>query len=407
MPTLDESAPRPYAGLRVVEIAIAVAGPYAAMMLGDLGAEVIKIEPYDGDESRRWAPKAAVGEDGCYFLSVNRSKRGLQLDIKSAEGREILDRLLGRADVLIVNFRPQALHRLGLDVDSVRARYPRLVYATLTGFGLTGSRANQPAMDLFIQAQAGLMSITGTEEGTPVKVPIPLVDLSAALFTVTGIQSAIRERDRTGAGSHVDVSLQDSLIACLTYHMTGYLETGAIPRPMGTAHPGIVPYRGYDTADGQLVLAVFTDRQFASAARAIGRPELAEDERFSRVDRRVRHRDELDAIFGQAFRTGSTEHWVAAMTEADVPCTPIRDVGAVGSDPEVLASGAIAELPRGAELPALRMPASPIVLDGVRLAPQSSAPVVGADAADILAELGFAADEIAALRSVRVGDGSG
>lgn len=383
------STPAPYAGLRVVEISIAVAGAYTAMMLGDLGAEVIKIEPPGGDESRMWPPAAAVGDDGCYFLSVNRSKRSLPVDLKSADGRELLDRLLQRTDVLIVNFRPKALERLGLEVDTVRSRYPRLIYTTITGFGLTGPLANQPAMDLFIQAQCGLMSITGTENGTPVKVPIPVVDLSAALFALTGIQSAIRERDRTGAGAHIDVCLQDSLIALLLYHVTGYLETGAQPRPMGTSHPGIAPYKAFDTPGGQLVLAVFTDRQFAAACGVIGRPELAGDARYAQVNKRVRHREEIDEIFAAAFATKDTEYWVRAMTEADVPCTAIREVGSVADDPVVLAQGSIASLPRGDGQPPLRMPASPLIIDGNRLQPRSAPPAVNDDALDVLVELGY------------------
>lgn len=398
MTPVPDGAPRPYAGLRVVEMSIAVAGAYAAMLLGDLGADVVKIEPPGGDESRRWQPSIADGEDGCYFVSVNRSKRSLELDIKSPRGREVLDRLLSDADVLIVNFRPRALDRLGLDVDTIRRRYPRLIYATLTGFGLTGARANQPAMDLFIQAQSGLMSITGTQDGTPVKVPVPLVDLAAALFAMTGIQSAMRERDGTGRGAHIDVCLQDSLIACLLYHMTGYLETGAQPRPMGTAHPGIVPYRSFPTQDGQLVLAVFTDRQFASAAAVIGRPELAADPRFTRVEHRVLHREHLDAIFTEAFATAGTQYWVDTMTEADVPCTPINDIAAVADDPEVQARGALATLHRQ-DGRSLRMPASPIIIDGRRVQPKKPPPDLNTDADELLADLGT--DHSGQMRSTR------
>ncbi|MBO0872626.1 MAG: CoA transferase [Pseudonocardia sp.] len=400
MTPVPDGAPRPYAGLRVVEMSIAVAGAYTAMLLGDLGADVVKIEPPGGDESRRWQPSIADGEDGCYFVSVNRSKQSLELDIKSPHGRDVLDRLLSDADVLIVNFRPQALDRLGLDVDTVRRRYPRLIYATLTGFGLTGPRANQPAMDLFIQAQSGLMSITGTQDGTPVKVPVPLVDLAAALFAMTGIQSAIRERDSSGRGAHIDVCLQDSLIAFLLYHMTGYLETGAQPRPMGTAHPGIVPYRSFPTQNGQLVLAVFTDRQFASAATVIGRPELAEDPRFARVEHRVRHREHLDAVFTEAFASASTRHWVDAMTEADVPCTPISNLAAVADDPDVRARGAIATL-HGPDGRSIRMPASPLIIDGHRVQPRRPPPNLDADADEVMAALGYPVDNGSQIRSTR------
>lgn len=382
-------APRPYAGLLVVEISIAVAGAYAAMMLGDLGAEVIKVEPPAGDESRHWHPAAAVGDDGCYFLSVNRSKLSVQVDIKTVEGQELLDRVLSSADVLIVNFRPRALEKLGLSVANVRSRYPRLIYATVTGFGLSGAQANHPAMDLLIQAQTGLMSITGAVAGEPAKVPIPVVDLAAALFALTGIQCAIRDRDRTGEGAHIDVSLQDSLIAFLLYQMTGYLETGVQPRRMGTEHPGIVPYRSFDSSDGQLVLAVFTDRQFVAACRVIGREDVATDVRYTRVDQRVESREGIDRIFSAAFVTRGTEYWVEAMTDADVPCTPIRTVGDVAEDPNVLMKGAIATMSRMPDGPPLRMPASPLIINGDRVQPMCLPPRMGADAEQLFERFGY------------------
>ena len=389
-------------GLKVVELSTAVAGPYAAMMLGDLGADVIRVESLGGDESRRWPPKESSGDDGCYFLSVNRSKRAIQMDAKSEEGREVLQRLIANADVLITNYRPQSLERLGLAVEKIREEFPTLIYATVTGFGYTGSRANEPAMDLLMQAAAGLMSMTGTEDGSVVKVPIPIVDLSASLYATIAIQSALRSREQTSAGCHVDVSLRDSLLSMLAYHATGYLERGDIARPFGTSHPGIAPYRAYNTADGQLILAVFTDQQFKRAATVIGERDLASRAGFAKVEDRVANREEIDRIFGHAIEQRPTAHWLDAMAAADVPCTPINDVGAALEDPSLKESGTIVSFPRADGAPPMRMVGSPIVFDSDRVQPSKRPPLVGHEAYDILAEIGFTKEQIRDLNFVQI-----
>ena len=367
----------PLAGLLVADFSRVLAGPFATMLLGDLGADVVKVEhPDGGDETRAWGPPFHH-DVSTYYLAVNRNKRSVALDLKDEQGRRAARALAGRADVLVENFKAGALERLGLGFEELGRDNPRLVWCSISGFGREAG-AELPGYDFLVQAMSGLMSITGPPGGEPTKVGVALVDVLTGLYAFGGVLAALRERDRTGRGQRVEVSLLGSALASLVNQASSYLCTGRPPRAMGNRHPSITPYETLATADRPLVVAVGNDGQFARLCRVLGLPEAAADPRFATNADRVRHRDELAALLERALAARGAADWAADLTGAGVPCGLVNDVGEAFALAERLGLGAVVEaggVPQVAN--PIRLPSSPA---SYRLAP----PALGEHTAEVL-----------------------
>jgi len=335
----------PLEGIRVLDLTRILAGPTCTQLLGDLGADVVKVErPGRGDDTRGWGPPFLAGTDGptgesAYYLCANRNKRSITIDLQNRDGQELVRRLAQESDVLIENFKVGGLHRLGLGYADLRERCPRLVYCSVTGFGQTGPRAEQTGYDVLAQAMGGIMSLTGEPEGAPMKVGVGVADVMCGMYAAVGILAALRERDRTGRGQQVDLGLFDTQVAWLVNGALNWLTSGARPRRLGNAHPNIVPYQTFQTADGWLVLAVGNDAQFARFCAEAGRDELSRDARFERNAGRVTHREELLGILIPLMKTRTTEAWVAGLEAVGVPCGPVNEVPEVFDDPQAIHRG--------------------------------------------------------------------
>jgi len=317
--------------ITVLDLSRVLAGPYATMTLGDYGAEVIKIEqPGRGDDSRHWGPPFTDGGQSAYFLCANRNKRSLTLNLKTEAGHKIFRRLAAQADVVVENFKAGGMERLGLGYESLRADNPSLIYCAITGYGQTGPDRALPGYDTVIQAQGGIMSITGsTSEGTdgePVKVGVAIVDITAGLQAAVAILTALQHRDRTGEGQNIDIALYDTQLSWLANVASGYLLSGDPPRRYGNAHGTVVPYQTFSTADGHLMLAVGNDAQFASLAGAVGEPAWPDDERFATNPARVQFREQLIPALADHFRQRATAEWIRRLRAAGVPCGPVNDI---------------------------------------------------------------------------------
>jgi formyl-CoA transferase/CoA:oxalate CoA-transferase len=374
--------------LLVVDLTRALAGPYCTLMLGDMGARVIKVEnPQDGDDTRAWGPPFVEGESA-YFLSVNRNKEGLTLNLKDERGREILERLLARADVLVENFRPGIMDRLGFGYAEVHERQPRLVYASISGFGQDGPLRERVAYDLILQGMGGLMGMTGEEGGPPVKVGVALTDICAGMFAAYGILAALRVRDRTGVGQWVDAAMLDGQIAWLTSQAGAYFATGENPRRLGSAHPSIVPYQAFRTEDGYLNIAVGSESIWERFCRALNRGDLAADARFRTNPDRVRHRDPLVEILQGIFATRPTAQWRSTLDGAGVPNGPIYLLSDLFTDPQVKHRGMVVEVdhPRVGRL---RQTGLPVRLTGTPGSIRTPPPLLGEHTEGILRELGY------------------
>jgi crotonobetainyl-CoA:carnitine CoA-transferase CaiB-like acyl-CoA transferase len=363
----------PLAGVVVADFSRVLAGPLAAMVLGDLGAEVIKVERPGGDDTRAWGPPWAPDGTSTYYQAVNRNKRSVVLDLDLPADRELAARLIERADVLIENFKPGTLERFGLGEDAMRAINPRLVSCAVTGFG-SGAGAALAGYDLLIQAVGGLMSITGQPDGPPTKVGVALVDVIAGLFASVAILAALRERDRSGLGQRAEISLLGALLAALVNQASGYLGAGAVPTRMGNRHPSIVPYESLAAADGQLVIAVGNDRQFASLCDALGCGPLADDPRFATNAARVEHRDALLEALAPLCVARTRAELAAALNAAGVPCGPVNDLRDAFAMAGALGVPAIVELASGH-----RQVASAIALDATPVSYRRAPPALGAD----------------------------
>jgi len=316
----------PLDGLIVADFSRVLAGPYASMLLGDLGADVIKVErPGGGDDTRAWGPPWRDGES-TYYLGLNRNKRSVVLDLADASGRELARTLGERADVLLESFRPGLMASWGLDGDTLRAANPRLVSCSVTAFGTGERAAGMPGYDFLLQAMGGLMSVTGEPEGRPLKVGAALIDLVCGLLAACGIQAALAERERTGRGRHVEVSLMDSALASLLNQGSAWVSGGAVPSRRGNRHPSIVPYETYEAADRPFAVAVGNDRLFARMCEAVGLPDLPADDRFATNEARVANVDALAERLEAVFRTGSADHWIATLRTASVPVGPINRI---------------------------------------------------------------------------------
>ncbi len=328
----------PQQGVRVLDLSRVLAGPWAAQLLGDYGADVVKVErPGCGDDTRTWGPPWLEGDgerESAYFLSTNRNKRSITVDLAHADGQELVGKLAGRADVLIENFKAGTMQRWGLDAESLRQSNPGLIYCTISAFARGSSRANEPGYDAMIQASGGLMSITGSanaDGGEPQKVGVAIADIMCGMYAATAILGALAERADSSRGQTIEVPLFDSQVAWLANQNMNYLIGGQVPGRLGTAHPNIAPYQAFPTADGHIMIAVGNDRQFAACARCCGLTQLAQDARFRRNQDRLQNRDALVTLMTQALRKGSCEHWIAELADAGVPCSPINDLGQVFS----------------------------------------------------------------------------
>ncbi len=387
--------------IRVVDLSRVLAGPYCTMLLADYGAEVIKVEqPGQGDGTRQWGPPWLDGESA-YFLSINRNKKSITLNLKSDEGKAILKRLSQGADVLIENFRPDTMTRMGLDYGTLRQDNPGLIYCSISGYGQTGPYRHRPGYDFMIQAQGGIMSVTGPVDGEPHKVGVAIVDITAGLFAANAILSALHYRERCGEGQYIDVALLDAQIAWLANVAQNYLATGSPPRRYGNAHPNIVPYETFRAADGYLALAVGNDRQYRLLCQVVGRPELWNDERFQTNAGRVEHRDELIPLLQDLFSGRTVNEWIELLLEAKIPVGPINDIPTILADPQLTARQMVQEVEHETagtiQLlgPVAKLSKTPAQ---IRRAP----PTLGSDSSDLLLELGYTLEQIEALRKENV-----
>jgi CoA:oxalate CoA-transferase len=376
----------PLSGTLVVDLSRVLAGPYCTMVLADLGARVIKVEsPDGGDDARRIGP--FTEGHSAYFLSLNRGKESIALDLGDDGDRAIFEKLLARADVLVENFRPGAMRRLGYDWPLLHRRHPRLVMASTSGFGQTGPYAHRPAYDIVVQAMGGIMSLTGHPGGPPTRVGTSLGDIAAGLFTAIGIQAALLERERSGLGRHVDVSMLDAQVAILENAIARYTATGEVPGPLGTRHPSITPFEALAVRDGHIVVAAGNDGLFEGLCRVIGREALARDPRFASNDLRTQNHGELVPLLEEALAGASVDAWLERLERAGVPCGPLQNVRQVLLDPQVAARNMVV-LAEHPEAGALRMAGNPIKLSGVEdPATRPPAPGLDADRERILAEL--------------------
>jgi crotonobetainyl-CoA:carnitine CoA-transferase CaiB-like acyl-CoA transferase len=384
----------PLEGVRVIDVTTSLAGPYCTEVLAALGADVIKVEPpAAGDEARSWGPPFWDGES-TMFLAMNAGKRSLALDLR--RGLDVLLRLADGADVFIQSLRPGAAEARGFGADAVRARNPRLVYATIGAFGREGPWSTRPGYDPLAQAAGGVLSVTGEEGGPGVRVGVSLIDQSTGVWAALGIVAALHERERTGEGRTIDVSLYETALALLSYQLTGYLGSGEVPGRHGTAFPSIAPYRVFETADGEVMIAAGNDGLFAALANALGIPEAAEDPRFRTNPDRVAHRSELDEIVGAAVARLDTSVLLDRLERAGVPAAPVQDVAQVAEHPQTEALGMLQSLPHP-RVPELVTVAVPLSADGERVTHRAPPPALGAHTEAVLAEAGLSAEEIAAL----------
>jgi len=383
--------------VKVVDLTRTLAGPFCTMMLGDMGADVVKIEePERGDETRSWTP--FWNDVSTQFLSFNRNKRSLGVNLKEKEGIDIVLGLAAKADVMVESFRTGALDRMGLGYEAVRQLNPRIVYCSVSGYGRTGPLADKPGYDLIIQAYSGLMNLTGEPDGLPLRVGFSLVDLFTGMMAYGCILTALRYRDHTGEGQWIDASLLDGQVATLSYHATGYLATGNEPQRLGSGHPSLVPYQSFPTSDGFFILGCANQGLWERMCHAIGQPDLPQDPRFTSNTDRVANRSECVEVLSEVFRTKSTEHWVAVMTDAGIPCGPINRVSQVVNDPQVLSRNMLVEIPHP-EVPDLKVPGSPLKLTATPPTIRQHPPLLGQHNEEILTAAGYNPEQISQLRN--------
>lgn len=386
----------PLAGIRILDLCRVVSGPFATMQLGDLGADVVKIEePGRGDESRSYGPPFRGGESA-YFLSVNRNKRSCAIDLKSEAGRDLVLRLASVADVVVENFRPGTMARLGLGDDALSATNERLVLCGISGFGRSGRDADRPGYDLIVQGESGVMDITGEPEGPPTKVGTSIADLVTGLYASQAVLAALRQRDRTGKGGRVDVSMLDAMASLLTFNAGMYFATGESPRRRGNAHPTISPYETFEAADGWINVGVANDKFWAAFCEVLERPDLFADPRFARAPDRAAHRPALRSLLQPVFRSQPRQHWSELLGRAGIPCGAIRSVGEVCEADQLVERGVI----RAHDHPAagsLRYVASAIRFSDQPPPDARRPPLLGEQTAEVLAQwLGFDESETAA-----------
>ncbi len=381
-------------GIRVLDVTQVMAGPFCAMQLCDMGADVIKVEPPAGDSTRQMA--CIGGHESAAFNAVNRGKRGIVLDLKRVRGQDAFRRLLARADILIENSRPGVMQRFGLDYASLAPDHPALIYASISGYGQTGPDASKGGLDLIAQGVSGLMSVTGEPGGPPVKIGVPLTDLGAALFALSGILAALHYRTRTGRGQYVDTSLVEAGIAFSVWESAEYFARGVRPEPMGSAHRLIAPYQAFRCADGHITVGAATDALFQRLCDLLGHPDWPADPDFADNTRRVRHRVKLAERIEAITALEPCATWVARLDAAGIPCGPINDYRGAFDDPQVRARGMVVNIDHPT-LGAIRSLGSPIKMSETPPVVERRAPMLGEHTQEVLTEAGYSDREIAAV----------
>lgn len=391
---------KPLSGIKVIELARILAGPWAGQILADLGADVIKVErPGTGDDTRHWGPPFVTYEDGtkdaAYFHACNRGKKSVAVDLEQPEGQNIVRELVAGADVLIENFKVGGLKKYGLDFERLKKANPRLVYCSITGFGQDGPYANRPGYDFMIQGMGGIMDLTGDPDGDPMKVGVAYADLFTGLYSVVAIQSALIRRSITGEGAFVDMALLDTQVGVLANQAMNYLVSGVPPRRLGNQHPNIAPYRVCPVADGFIILACGNDRQWQKTCAVLDSSALASDDRFANNAGRVKHRTALNALLDTLTSKCTRADLLTALEAAGVPAGPINSVADVFADPQIHHRGMVQGLPLGEAI--IKTVRSPMMLDGQGMTAASASPRLGMDTREVLAGLGYSEADIAGL----------
>ncbi|MFZ0217089.1 MAG: CoA transferase [Candidatus Dormiibacterota bacterium] len=390
----------PLTGIRVLEVGNYMAAPFCAMQLADLGADVVKVEsPHGGDQVRLVAP--FVGGESSPFIRLNRNKRSLVLDLKEDQGREVFERLVDSADILVENLRPGTMRRLGLGWDQLHERNPRLIYVSASGWGQNGPLASLAGLDIMAQARSGLMSITGEPDGGPVKVGVPMCDLVCALYGALAAVSALRARDQSGQGQHIDVNLFEAGVSFSVWEAGKYFATGEIPKPLGSAHQNNAPYQAVRTLDGWVTIGANSPRNWTSCCRALGLDELLDDPRYQDTNHRFRNRASLIETIEERTATEPTAHWVAALQTAGVPCSPIQRYDEVYNDEHLLARDYFWDAPHP-RAGSVRQLGSPMGFSETPARREKAGPLFGEDSIPVLREAGFGEDRIAELIAARI-----
>ncbi|MDU2065967.1 MAG: CaiB/BaiF CoA-transferase family protein [Sporomusaceae bacterium] len=388
---------KPLENVKVLDLTRVLAGPYASMMMADFGADIIKIEtPNTGDDSRAFGP--FVGKESAYFMSLNRGKRSMTLNLKEEKAKEIFKEMVKKADVVLENYRPGTMEKFGLGYDVLKEINPKIIYTACSGFGHTGPYSKKPAYDVIVQGMGGIMSITGQENGEPTRVGASVGDVTAGLFAVIGTLTALYHRAINGVGQKVDVAMLDCQVAILENAIARYVTSGIAPGPIGNRHPSITPFEAFKAKDGYVIIAVGNDRLWSKFCNLIGKVELIEDERFVSNSQRTKNQKALKAILDTIFPDKTVDEWLAVIDEAGIPCGPINTVDRVLKDPQIAAREMIVEV----EHPiagSLKMPGLPIKLSETPGSVEVPAPLLGQHTEEILAEwLNLSAKEVAALK---------
>ena len=393
--------PGPLSGATVIDFTRVLSGPYCTMVLADLGARVIKIEhPVRGDDTRHWGPPF-VATESAYFLSINRNKESVTLDFKKPEGLAVLERLLATADVMVENFRPGTLDAAGLGAEALTQRFSRLIYCSISGYGQTGPRRDEPGYDAVMQAEGGLMSITGERDGPPYRLGVAITDIVSGLFAAQGVLAALVSRATTGRGQRVDIGMLDATAALLTYQAGNYFVSGEVPARMGNRHPTITPYESFETADGDLVIAGGNDDLWRRLCGVLDLDGLSDDPRFRTNKDRVANRDELRPIFDRVLKTRTRAEWVERLARVGVPCGSVREISEVLADPQIAARHMIAEVDHPT-VGRTRVIGSPLKLSDTPPSVRTAPPTLGQHTETVLTELGYDRAAIANLRATAV-----
>lgn len=387
----------PLKDVKVLDLTRVLAGPYATMILADMGADVLKIEmPKTGDDSRAFGP--FIEEESAYFMSINRNKRSMTLNLKTEEGKDILRNLIKDADVIVENYRPGTMEKFGLGYEEIRKINEKIIYAACSGFGHTGPYSKRPAYDAIVQAMGGIMSITGEENGEPIRIGASIGDIVAGIFTATGILTALYNREKTGKGQKVDVAMLDCQVAILENAIARYFVSGEIPKPIGNRHPSITPFESFDTKDGKIMIAIGNDRLWAKFCNITGREELIEDERFRTNALRTKNHREIKSVVSEILGSKTTDYWLDIFDKEDIPATRINTIDKVVSNPQVLDRDMIVEIDHPVA-GKFKMAGIPIKLSETPGDIRTPAPLLGEHTEDVLKDkLGFSKEEIQDLR---------